>query len=367
MSLKSSSPSFSFSSTLTRWFRLAARCLPLTLFSSLALAHDPGLSSASLQLDPGKLQVTLTFAIKDSQQLLAHDNAPANHLATLVAHEFQIELDGQPVTPASANYDTDAQGNAVARLILPSASPTNLTVRSSLLHYLPLGHRQYLEVLGDLPQPIAQRLLSAAADSVIISLPKIAESPRPSLGTTATGFLKMGVNHIITGYDHLLFLFGLLVVTNRLGSALKIITCFTLAHSITLALATLSPVPAPSRYIEPLIAASIVYIGMENLLRRGEPKGRWLLTFAFGLVHGCGFASALREFGVGAPGTGVAVPLLSFNFGVEFGQLCIAALLLPLLWKFKANPAFVRRCIPASSLLIVLLGSFWFVQRIWFV
>jgi hydrogenase/urease accessory protein HupE len=176
----------------------------------------------------------------------------------------------------------------------------------------------------------------------------------------------MGINHILTGYDHLLFLFGLLVVTKHLGSALKIITCFTLAHSITLALATLSPVPAPAKYIEPLIAASIVYIGLENLLRRGEVKGRWLLTFGFGLVHGCGFASALRELGVGAHGVGVAVPLVSFNLGVELGQLCIAALVLPLLWKLKTNPGFVQRYVPACSVLIVLLGGFWFVQRVWF-
>jgi hypothetical protein len=105
---------------------------------------------------------------------------------------------------------------------------------------------------------------------------------------------------------------------------------------------------------------------LENLLRRGEPKGRWLLTFGFGLVHGCGFASALRELGVGAHGLGVAVPLVSFNLGVELGQLCIAALLLPFLWKLRRKPGFVRRCVPACSVLITLLGGFWFVQRVWF-
>jgi hydrogenase/urease accessory protein HupE len=176
----------------------------------------------------------------------------------------------------------------------------------------------------------------------------------------------MGVKHIWTGYDHLLFLFGLLIVTRNFSSSVKIITCFTIAHSITLAVATLSLVQISSRIVEPLIAASIVYVGIENLLRGDDPKGRWLLTFAFGLIHGFGFASVLRELGVGADGRGIALPLVSFNLGVELGQVAIAALALPVIWQLRSRPQFVRQWVPACSVLVAVLGSYWFVQRVWF-
>jgi hydrogenase/urease accessory protein HupE len=175
----------------------------------------------------------------------------------------------------------------------------------------------------------------------------------------------MGVKHIWTGYDHLLFLFGLLIVTHNFSSSIKIITCFTVAHSITLAVATLDLVHISSRVVEPLIALSIVYVGIENLLRGGAPKGRWLLTFGFGLIHGFGFASVLRELGVGSNGTSIAVPLVSFNLGVEIGQIVVAGLLLPLIWQLRARPIFVRRWVPAGSILVALLGSYWFIERVW--
>jgi hypothetical protein len=125
-------------------------------------------------------------------------------------------------------------------------------------------------------------------------------------------------------------------------------------------------VPFSSRIVEPLIAASIVYVGIENLARGDEPKGRWLLTFAFGLIHGFGFASALRELGVGANGGAIIVPLFSFNLGVEAGQMAVAGLFLPIIWKLQKNPSFLLRWVPACSTAVVLLGAFWFVQRVWF-
>jgi hypothetical protein len=115
-----------------------------------------------------------------------------------------------------------------------------------------------------------------------------------------------------------------------------------------------------------MIAASIIYVGVENLFRGGDPKGRGFLTFAFGLIHGFGFASVLRELGVGANGSGITVPLVSFNLGVEVGQVAIAAVVLPLIWKLREQPQFVRRWVPACSVAVALLGTFWFVQRVWF-
>ena len=180
-----------------------------------------------------------------------------------------------------------------------------------------------------------------------------------------TNFLSLGVKHILTGYDHLLFLFGLLLVARGFFSSLGIITSFTIAHSITLAVATLHLVQIPSRIVEPLIAASIVFVGIENLLRGDIPKARRMVPFGFGLIHGFGFASALREAGIGSGTGGIVLPLFSFNLGVEIGQIMVAALALPIIWKLRENPMFIARWAPACSAAVVLLGSFWFVQRVW--
>ena len=180
-----------------------------------------------------------------------------------------------------------------------------------------------------------------------------------------TNFLCLGVKHILTGYDHLLFLFGLLLVARGFFSSLGIITSFTIAHSITLAVATLHLVQIPSRIVEPLIAASIVFVGIENLLRGDIPTARRMVAFGFGLIHGFGFASALREAGIGSGTGGIVLPLFSFNLGVELGQIMVAAVALPIIWKLRENPMFIARWAPACSAAVVLLGSFWFVQRVW--
>jgi hydrogenase/urease accessory protein HupE len=176
--------------------------------------------------------------------------------------------------------------------------------------------------------------------------------------------VKLGVSHIWTGYDHLLFLFALLVVCRSFRSIVLIVSCFTLAHSITLALATLDMVNLPSRPVEALIAASIVFVGAENLLRRGEePRGRWALTFAFGLIHGFGFASVLRELGVGTGAQGIAMPLLAFNLGVEIGQIAIASAVLPIVWQLRRRQSFVRVGVPLLSAVVALAGLYWLVER----
>ena len=111
-----------------------------------------------------------------------------------------------------------------------------------------------------------------------------------------------------------------------------------------------------------MIAASIVFVGVENLVGR-QVAARSLVTFGFGLIHGLGFASVLRELGIGAMGAQAAVPLFSFNLGVELAQVSIAAVVLPLIWKLRRNPAFLLRHVPALSLLITLAGAYWFLVR----
>ena len=181
-------------------------------------------------------------------------------------------------------------------------------------------------------------------------------------------FLKLGVEHILTGYDHLLFLCGLLVACRRFSTMAAIITCFTVAHSLTLGLAALELVTVSSRLVEPLIAASIGYVGIENLLRKEEPKGRWALTFAFGLIHGFGFAAVLKEMGLGmgASKASLVVPLFSFNLGVEIGQIGVTAVVLPLLLMMSRRPIFARRGKLAISAVVALVGVFLFAERILF-
>ena len=245
-------------------------------------------------------------------------------------------------------------------LSYPGASEAELSIRSTWLDKLPRGHRQFLSVLDGGNISLAQAMLDAAHSSLTVQLAARAQPAAAPHGFR--DFLALGVEHIATGYDHLLFLFGLLLVGGSLRAALKIITSFTVAHSITLALATLNLINIPPRIIEPLIAASIVFVGVQNLLTRNMEK-RWLLTFAFGLIHGCGFASALRDLGIGANGSSIVVPLVSFNLGVELGQLTVAALVLPCIWWCHKSPVFVRRLVPVGSALIVLAGGYWLLER----
>ena len=173
----------------------------------------------------------------------------------------------------------------------------------------------------------------------------------------------MGVEHILTGYDHLIFLFGLLIAMSQFRATLWVITCFTLAHSATLALAAFDLVRIPDGIVEPLIAATIIYVGAENLLGLGNPTGRWRLALIFGLVHGLGFATELKEKVGGIVGEKIVVPLLSFNLGVELGQMAVAALVLPVIWWLRREPALVGRLVPSCSALVVLAGAWWLLQR----
>ena len=189
-------------------------------------------------------------------------------------------------------------------------------------------------------------------------------------------YVWQGMEHIYTGYDHVAFLLALLLVSvivveagalrrRRLREAapyvVKIVTAFTIAHSLTLILAGLEIVSLPSRFVESAIAASIVYVAVENLSVL-EPGHRWPLTFAFGLVHGLGFASMLRPL---LPATDVVVPLLLFNVGVELGQLSIVLVVLPILWLLARDAARYRRLVVVGgSALIAALSLLWLVERV---
>ncbi|MBI3990310.1 MAG: HupE/UreJ family protein [candidate division NC10 bacterium] len=172
-------------------------------------------------------------------------------------------------------------------------------------------------------------------------------------------FLKLGIFHIFTGYDHILFLFGLLLVGGTLFNIVKIVTSFSLAHSLTLSLAALGAVNLPTRLIEAGIALSIVYVALENLLFKNFDK-RWLVSFSFGLIHGFGFANILKEMHL--PRSGLIASLFSFNIGVEVGQVVIVLLILPLLWILGRTKAY-KAVVTSASAFILSLGLLWFYQR----
>ncbi len=322
-------------------------------------AHDPGLSSANLTVGPTAVTVELSFAPADVESIgFSADPAPA-------ASTVEWQTGGQAVPPSEAGLWRRVEDNAELRLVFPRGSAESATFRSALISQLPFGHRQLLTVRDSAGVLLDSRLLSAQQSTAEIPLPAIgAVAAEPvSQQPTFLGFVLLGIEHILIGYDHLLFLFALLLVCDRFGSAVTLITCFTVAHSITLALATFDLVSLPSRLVESLIAASIIYVGAENLFATRPIRWRWVLTFSFGLIHGLGFASVLRELGVGEGSGSVILPLFSFNLGVELGQIAIAAVMLPILLLLRRKPAFVRIGIPAASMLLVCAGAYWLIER----
>ena len=340
---------------------------------SSALAHDPGLSMATARLE-NSLSIHLAMARTDAERLVTLD---ANHdgrisgaefqaalprLQTVARQAFEVTAAGRELVPVKPVITLDEREGVQFEIPFQGVAAGALSIQAVVLKKFSHGHRQYFCLRGS-NQVLGAEMLDASRPIFRAEL----EEPPPCSGRPSSlrEFLGMGVEHIATGYDHLLFLLGLLLVGGTLRAALEIITSFTLAHSITLALATLDVINVPPRIIEPLIAASIVFVGVQNILRRGEKK-RWLLTFCFGLIHGCGFASALRDLGIGVNGGSLVVPLLSFNLGVELGQLVLAALVLPVVWKCRSSARFVQRLVPIGSVMIALAGVYWLVQRILF-
>jgi hydrogenase/urease accessory protein HupE len=176
-------------------------------------------------------------------------------------------------------------------------------------------------------------------------------------------FLKLGFTHILPeGLDHILFVLGLFFFSTLFRPLLLQVTAFTIAHSITLGLSLLGIFSLPSRLVEPLIALSIAVVALENIFFRKMRPSRLLIVFGFGLVHGLGFAGVLK--GLGLPENQFLKVLISFNLGVEGGQLAVIALAAAMTgWMWKKPWYFKRVVVPASAL-IAAIGLYWFVQRI---
>lgn len=176
-------------------------------------------------------------------------------------------------------------------------------------------------------------------------------------------FIKAGIEHIIPkGLDHILFVLGLFFSSIFLRKLLWQVTAFTLAHTITLALAALDIVQIPASVIEPLIALSIVWIAVENCVFKQTSKWRPPIIFGFGLLHGLGFASVLSEYGL--PQGSFMSSLLAFNIGVEVGQLLVLVAAAILVWFIRHKKWYRQRIQIPASIMIALVGLFWFFERI---
>ena len=359
--------------------RALLRALLLLLGSlRIAAAHDPFEITTDAHVSGEELRLHTTLSLltatracfdgPDSQRRLEpHDFEAFRDAFDACARDwYRITSGGQmlPARSASARLGVEGDVELWATFARPVTSP--LVFEASRLRKLVARAGVVLTVTG-VRTFLGQKLLSPDDAQFEVAITPEAEAPGtaplPSLGR----YLWLGVEHILSGADHLLFLLGLLIVCRRLRDVAAIVTCFTVAHSITLALAALELVSIPSRIVEPLIAASIVLVGLENVRRRANPDGpwlrRWSIAFGFGLVHGLGFATALRAIGLGSHGTSVLGPLVAFNVGVELGQLSVAAVLLAIVWNLPRTGRLVH--LPRlASLSIAAVGLIWFVERV---
>ena len=326
-------------------------------------AHDLYRSESRLEVRGREVHAAFTFNLLDfpgvaqsgEKRVTQHEfDAAFERVYAAILQHYSLDSSGPPSRLTRNRYRLF--DDHVLDLDLTYTFPQDvlgLKVRSTLTEVLGKGHIHLVTFI--LNRRVQEAILVSGHEEAFFT---------QTSGSNLQTFLRfvwLGMQHIATGYDHLAFLLGLLIATASLRSLVKTITSFTLAHSITLALATFDVVILPSRFTESMIALSIVYVAVENLIRKRTIE-RWRITFLFGLVHGFGFSNVLREMQL--PRTNLALSLFSFNMGVEIGQLIFVILLFPALDDLmKRGWTAVR---PAISAAIALLAAYWFIQRAFF-
>lgn len=346
------------------------------LAAGAARAHPQSLSYLEIAVQGDRAQVQLRFAAADLAPLLAADGKLAEPdvarlgpaLPATLFRELRLRASGADC----AGEDFSAAWEKPDGILLRATwrcpgEIEELEVREGYLDQLAPGHTDLAKITFPGDGAVFQRVSAQGSETFSVTR---ARTPL----RTGLRFLRLGISHIFAGYDHIAFLLGLLLLGGRLRTLLGIVTSFTVAHSVTLALAALGLFAPPPRLIEPLIAASIVFVALENLwalrARAGDRPElaaralghRWMVTFAFGLVHGFGFAGALRELHL--PRAELAASLVSFNLGVEVGQVAIVAVALPLLALLRRKPWFATAGLRALSAAVGAAGLFWLVQRV---
>jgi hydrogenase/urease accessory protein HupE len=358
-------------------------CLALLVFVTLARpshAHDPFEISTIVRVGPETLVVEATMAGSTAWRFstgrhslrttLTAETFPryALQLEQAAPRFYELISEGQRLAPSTASARLTDENDV--EIVTTYARPTGsgLSLRASHLLTLPEGYTSALSVVESGTKTTRLKVLTAADPVLEVHFTESWSAgnapPRRPEETTLGQFQRfvvLGAKHVLTGYDHLLFLFGALIACRTLRSMLAVVTTFTVAHSLTLALAALGHISVPGRIVEPLIAASIVFVGLENV-RRQEALGRRLaITFAFGMVHGLGFASALEDLQLRLDT--LPLTLFSFNLGVELGQIAVAALALPLLMRLYATGRGLR-VVRISSVVLSGAGLFWFLERL---
>lgn len=330
---------------MPRWLCLAL----LLLLPAVAAAHAPHLSVAWLVLSGDTARADVTVGAQDLEAALGptpSDDAIRDYIA---AH---VDLGGD-CTVSAATPVTEGDHVTVALAWTCRGAPQ--AYRATLFHEVDPATRHIVMIKDARGE--RQGLLDAQRPSIPLG------APRTQLAVAAE-YLALGVEHIFTGYDHIAFLLAVVLWSRRLLPVVKIVTAFTVAHSVTLAAAALGYVVIPAGVVEPAIAASIVYVAAENFASRDIDR-RWRITFFLGLVHGFGFAGALGEMGL--PPSATATALASFNIGVELGQIAIVGIAVPLLlgidWIATGSERSRALVYPASSAILA-LGLWWFVERL---
>ncbi len=333
--------------------KLLMICFAVILLSAKVFAHDAGMSSLNVEFSDQILTIRANYSMREIEKIVSIEDQ--NQMSDLAKSVAVLSVDGKEIVADESNYFF-SDGHAVTfAQVFHGIKGENIKIKSLLISQLNPDHKQFLYVQRSDGQTAAREILTGENDSLTIDFEKLAPN------TSFAKFLPLGIEHIVFGYDHLLFVFALLLTVKSFGEIAKIVTSFTVAHSITLTLATLNFIQVSSAFIEPLIALSIIFVGLENLFKK-EQKSRWMLTYVFGLIHGFGFATALQEVGIGK-GFAVIEPLLSFNLGVEIGQIAVVLLVLPILWKLQNHQFFSTRLIPIGSCLVVLAGIYWLIER----
>ncbi len=256
---------------------------------------------------------------------------------------------------------SEKNGNWIVSLLYRCPKEVkDLTITSTLFLDLDDRHMQFARLAPpDNPaKPLREAVLNASNST--FHIPDVRTGGSAS-GDRALSFFKLGIEHLLTGYDHILFLLTVIIAMS-LVDTIKAVTAFTVAHSLTMALAFLHLVSLPSSVVEPLIALTIIYVSVENVLANNISK-RWLLTGLFGLVHGLGFVGALKAITVSRDE--LLLSLFSFNVGIEVGQLLIILLSMPVL-RYLRSRAWDRRFCRGFSQAAAALGTLWLIQRVFF-
>ena len=356
--------------------------LLLALWACTALAHRGGESQLVLTLAAERVSGDWEISLNDLAPIFQLGKAaddPATAGALVAAHpeladhalgRLHLSADGQPcsIGPATRSMALRPPGPALllhfeARC---AGAPRTLTVAYGLLFDTDPRHQGLLKLQsGELIRPA---VFTAESPEQAFTL------RNPSVWERATSDLRSGLWHIWTGFDHLMFLLCLLLpsVLVRSGGSgaqplrsvvtavLKIVTAFTVAHSITLGLAALHILNLPSRLTESVIAASVVLAAALNIFPARHQR-RWQAAFVFGLIHGFGFASALDDMGVS--GAGLVATVLAFNLGVEVGQLAVVGVLLPLAYALRKRAWYGPVVIRSGSSVIAVIALLWLVER----